>query len=62
MLEYELFPSKFPMKEAYRQKQLILKQLKDDLKFYQSQKDVQMMRMDVIQIKYTCIWMCHTKL
>ena len=35
------------MKEAYRQKQLILKQLKDDLKFYQSQKDVQM----VLRIK-----------
>ena len=30
------------MKDAYRQKKLILKQLKDDLKYYQSQKDIQM--------------------
>ena len=29
------------MKDAYRQKKLILKQLKD-LKYYQSQKDIQM--------------------
>ena len=30
------------MKDASRQKQLILKQLRDDLKYYQSQKDTQM--------------------
>ena len=30
------------MKDAYRQKKLILKQLRDDLKYYQSQKDTQM--------------------
>ena len=30
------------MKDAYRQKKLILKELKDDLKYYQSQKDIQM--------------------
>jgi hypothetical protein len=37
------------MKEAYRQKQVILKQLRYDLKLYQCQKDVQMvLRLKVI--------------
>ena len=35
------------MNEASRKKQLILKQLRDDIKYYQSQKDVQM----VLRIK-----------
>ena len=40
------------MKEAYRQKQLILKQLKDDLKLYKSQKDIQMVLRITVIIAY----------